>query len=63
MFLEAIGGVVETTDGRKFQYTLEYDNSWTNENDYLDNVKTDFERECSYPDFGKNEMGLFVEVT
>lgn len=54
--------LVETEDGQKFVYVFEYnevDNTWKDEEDYLDNVRSDFERESDADDFAKDDMGLF----
>lgn len=56
-------GVVETTDGRRFQYGLEFDpDTWKDTADYLDNVKSDFANESTAADFGQDESGIFYEV-
>lgn len=39
--------VVETSDGTKWVYSLEYNTDiWKDEDDYLDNAKSDFENEA-----------------
>lgn len=56
-------GVVETKQGQSFVYTLEYNqDTWKDENDYFDNIRSDFESESKYDNFAKDEMGLFVKV-
>lgn len=55
-------GLVKTEDGEEFIYTLEYNNdTWTDEDDYFDNIKSDFLNECDCTNFGNDEMGLFVK--
>lgn len=55
-------GLVETVDGQKYVYTLEYNiATWTDRDDYFDNIKSDFLNE--YEDnneFGTDDMGLFI---
>lgn len=55
--------IVETEDGRRFQYGIEFDpDTWEDMGDYLDNAKTDFKNESTNADFGKDESGIFYEV-
>lgn len=57
--------LIETEDGQKFVYAFEYneaDNTWKDEEDYLDNVRSDFENESKYEDFAKDDMELFYTL-
>lgn len=49
--------VIETVDGKKWVYSLEYNTeTWNDEADYLDNAKSDFENEVK---FGIENTELF----
>jgi hypothetical protein len=53
--------VVKTVAGKEFVYMFEYnDGTWEDMNDYLDNVRTDFERESKFDDFAEDQDGLFI---
>jgi len=56
----SVAGLVETTDGQQYKYMFEYSNSWSDMDDYFDNVRSDFENECNSEDFGLNWDSLFV---
>lgn len=57
-------GLVETTDGQQFVYTFEFSDTWKDLEDYLDNVRSDFENERDCKDFGEffddEDYGLFL---
>jgi hypothetical protein len=55
--------VVETEDGQFYQYMLDISGTWTDEADYMDNVRTDFIYESNYPDHNfTNGEGLFLQI-
>jgi hypothetical protein len=55
--------LVEADNGQQYVYMCEYnevEKTWESEEDYFDNVKSDFENESKYDDFAKDDMGIFM---
>jgi hypothetical protein len=55
--------LVEVDNGRQYVYMCEYnevDKTWKDEEDYFDNVRSDFENESRYEDFAKDDTGIFI---
>jgi hypothetical protein len=54
--------LVEIGTGQEYVYSFEFSDSWTDLDDYLDNVRSDFENEYDNDNsFGEEEMGLFIK--
>jgi hypothetical protein len=56
---EKENALVTTSDGKQYVYLFEFSDTWKDIDDYLDNVRSDFENEWEDdPNFGTEEFGL-----